>query len=69
MDNKTEWIMPHEPELLYLRERVARLEAELTYYKKVVMTLMAKHLIKCRKDIYRDCCLNGIHCLQEGKII
>ena len=37
--------------------------------KRIAAALMAKHLIKCRKDIYRACCLNGIHCLQEGKII
>ena len=28
-----EWFLPHDPELLYLRERVQRLEAELERYR------------------------------------
>lgn len=28
-----EWVLPHDPELLYLREKVQRLEAELDYYR------------------------------------
>jgi hypothetical protein len=28
-----EWLLPHDPELLYLRERVQRLEAELERYR------------------------------------
>jgi hypothetical protein len=29
-----EWTLPHDPEILYLRERVARLEAELEGYRR-----------------------------------
>ena len=29
----SEWILPHDPELLYLREKVQRLEAELECYR------------------------------------
>jgi hypothetical protein len=29
-----EWLLPHEPELLYLREKVQRLEAELEDYRR-----------------------------------
>ena len=28
-----EWFLPHDPELLYLREKVQRLEAELERYR------------------------------------
>jgi len=28
-----EWVLPHDPELLYLREKVQRLEAELERYR------------------------------------
>jgi hypothetical protein len=29
---KTDWKLPCEPELFYLREKVKRLESELAYY-------------------------------------
>jgi hypothetical protein len=30
----SEWFLPHDPELLYLREKVQRLEAELEHYRQ-----------------------------------
>lgn len=29
------WTVPNEPELLYLREKIKRLEAELSYYRGI----------------------------------